>query len=226
MDCSPGKMIKLVDNSLNRTYRKTRREIKKMLRHMDGGVEVFFDVGSCIGMYSLLFAQKFKNIKIYSFEPVTNTYNTFVKNIEINGYEDKIKAFNFGFYNKDGYVKIGVPKDRQYEDNDGLYTIDKGNLSLANIVDAKMRHLKEFIYENNIDCIDILKMDTEGSCLVILEDSAEILSRIRYINVEINDTFKEDCKIAIFLKNVGFKKVEQYGINSFWKNMNIKEVIK
>jgi 16S rRNA G527 N7-methylase RsmG len=59
----------------------------------------FLDIGANIGWYSLIVAKSRKKLKIHSFEPIKKNYSFLLKNIRCN-FLKNIKAYNFGFYNK------------------------------------------------------------------------------------------------------------------------------
>ena len=66
-----------------REYEKV--QIKYLFDYIEkNDTEYFIDVGSNIGYYSLVIAKKFPNIKIFSYEPVKETFYKFKKNISLN----------------------------------------------------------------------------------------------------------------------------------------------
>ena len=58
-------------------------------------VNIFFDIGANCGLYSLIIANKFNKINIYSFEPVETSYKKLIKNISINKNTENIKIYNY-----------------------------------------------------------------------------------------------------------------------------------
>ncbi|MCF6293186.1 MAG: FkbM family methyltransferase [Robiginitomaculum sp.] len=62
----------------------------------DHQLEVFFDIGANIGLYSVLLPLRLPTLtKTHSFEPIKNTYARLRKNIELNQLQDKVQTYNF-----------------------------------------------------------------------------------------------------------------------------------
>ena len=59
----------------------------------------FLDIGSNSGYYSFYFANKFKNLKILSFEPNFDAFYKLKKTLKKNSFNN-IKIFNFGLSNQ------------------------------------------------------------------------------------------------------------------------------
>lgn len=68
--------------------------------------DVLYDVGANVGMYSLYGG--ILGFKVYSFEPESQNYATFCRNIYLNKLLEKINAYNFaiGDENKIGHLYI------------------------------------------------------------------------------------------------------------------------
>jgi FkbM family methyltransferase len=60
--------------------------------------EVFFDIGACLGEYSIWLGHK--GYQCYAFEPVNESYFMIRKNIELNKLTNKVTAFNYGLGSK------------------------------------------------------------------------------------------------------------------------------
>lgn len=56
--------------------------------------EVFFDIGACLGEYSIWLGHK--GYTCLAFEPVKESYDMVSKNIALNQLTEKVKAFNYG----------------------------------------------------------------------------------------------------------------------------------
>lgn len=56
--------------------------------------DVFFDIGACLGEYSIWLGHK--GYTCLAFEPVKESYDMVVKNIELNQLSPKVKAYNYG----------------------------------------------------------------------------------------------------------------------------------
>jgi len=216
--------IKLVQHPLNRTLWKTEKEMRSIRKITGKSTSMVLDIGAFIGVYSLLFAKRFRsnNIKIYAFEPVPVNYEILVKNIKLNNFEKFIEPFNLGFDSKEGDVIMGIPPGRKREGNNGLYTIKVGKKKLSKEITCKVIRLADFVKTRSITNIDLIKIDVEGREIDILEDSRDVLPYVRYIHFEKNSYFDSSKKIAPFLKKMGFRcVVKTHNINEIWKNKKL-----
>jgi len=80
----------------------------------------FLDIGANIGWHSLIVAKSRKKLKIHSFEPIKKNYSFLLKNIRCN-FLKNIKAYNFGFYNKNKKILFYT------------YAEGRGNSSIQNL---------------------------------------------------------------------------------------------
>lgn len=60
--------------------------------------DVFFDVGACIGEYSVWLGHK--GYPCLAFEPVPASYDMITRNIALNNLQNKVRAFNYGLGDK------------------------------------------------------------------------------------------------------------------------------
>ena len=78
---------------------KYEPEIEFLLQKLKKINFLFMDVGANFGLWSLFAAKINVNAKVYSFEPVTISYNNFVENIKLNN-TNNIIPNKFGLSNK------------------------------------------------------------------------------------------------------------------------------
>ena len=85
-------------------------EIEFLKNNLQPG-DVFVDIGSNVGLFSLL-ASKIVGSKglVYSFEPTPQTFMRFQKNIALNGFTN-IKAKNMGLSDKKGKLDLQVSEN-------------------------------------------------------------------------------------------------------------------
>jgi FkbM family methyltransferase len=96
--------------------------------------DVFYDIGANIGIYSLLAKSKFKNLKIYSFEPFLKNFYRLNQNIELNQF-DNIHTFPIALSNSN---KVSY-----------FYSKDVRSGASGGQIDANIdEHGKEFKIEN------------------------------------------------------------------------------
>ena len=155
------------------------------------------DIGSHKGETIDLFTKNFNVNKIYSLEPNKNLFNHLISNKKYK--LDKIELFNFGIGEKTENKELNVYKDTSSSTLNSLnedteyFKRKKKILSFFSLSEnlekikqtVQIYNLSDFIHENNIQKIDILKIDTEGYEYKILKgiDSKEF-KKVRYIYFE------------------------------------------
>lgn len=104
-------------------------------------------------------------------------------------------------------MELGIPVERNDVSNTGLYTL-KGDIK--NIVKCKLKKMNNFIINNNIGEIDIMKMDVEDAEFDILYFSRDILHKIKYLYIELNkDLSDQNVETIDLLENNGFHLVKR-----------------
>ena len=148
-------------------YEKT--DCDMILQLVEDGQNVF-DIGGNFGWYSLVIA-KSKNVRVFTFEPVSRTFNYLKQNVALNGLAN-IELFNFGFSDQDQTL------DFYY------YPEGSGNASIANLSDTEgvqsvkciVKKLDGFTQENG-NRIDFIKCDVEGAELLVFRGGIESIKR-------------------------------------------------
>lgn len=163
---------------------------------------VIFDLGANIGNYTIALSRAFPKSKIYSFEPVHETFEILKKNVEEI---DNVTIFNFGFFNENKKnVPIGVPDiPDNIQQTFGRMTIHYDGDPIDTI---ELRKFSEWCIENDI-YPNVMKIDIEGCEYQVLLDAIEnkILDKVDAIYIEINPSFNDSPKIAPLLEEFGYK---------------------
>jgi len=198
--------------------RNNSRDIYKDQRQLIKNIEsgIIIDVGAYIGNATKLYKNYFPRHKIYCFEPFSESYdylkNRFVDDSNINivnqALDCKVQTRKLYLSNFPNLNSLHKPNERSWgfkdEKSVGVQTIT----------------LDDFCSNNNIDHIDILKLDVQGSELDVLKGSKEILERgkISLINIEwqvvpLYKNHHKYYKIAEFLEDYEFEFFNLYNIN-------------
>ena len=176
-----------------------------------------FDVGAHEGE-TLEYLKKIKSIsKIYSFEPQIEIYNKTLKKYDSDNRiilnnlalssntEDKIFFIN----------ALSSTSSFSILDKDSLWLKIKNIIlnekdSIKDSIILKTSTIDKYVNENNINIIDLLKIDTEGHELEVLMGSQKTIkeNKVKYILIELHSSkmYKNYSKIKIeqFLKNNNF----------------------
>jgi len=195
-----------INNGQCEPYLRELDIIKRYLTIYPSCNNTFIDVGGHIGTQSLPYSKIFKNV--IAFEPNKKSYNFFYENIKLNNI-DNIIVYNKGVYNKNTYCKVVQHSDV----NSGCFYIkecDKQDINSIEVI--KLDDL-------NINNVDFIKIDTEGSELLVLEGAIELISKYKpVIQVETNYTsenffgYKKDS-IYEFMKQNEYKPFDDDGNN-------------
>jgi len=159
---------------------------------------VIFDIGANIGNHSIYWAIKSNTKKVYSFEPVKDTFNILKKNIEINNITEKVKIYNIGLSNE----KIKGSISFYNPGNIGGTRIKQdlnGDLSLEKLDNIKIVE----------DTIDFIKIDVEGHELEVLQGGKVTIKTYKPI-IFVESFSKKKMKVHEYLTNLGYKLVKEF----------------
>ena len=102
------------------------KQIKYLIKNIElFNFEYFIDVGANSGVYSLIINNKFKNIKIMSFEPIKKSINKFLVNLKNNPKLKNIKIYKFGLSNKDTELLMKSQVRDEYIQTGGFGVVTK-----------------------------------------------------------------------------------------------------
>ena len=170
-------------------------------------VDYLFDVGANSGIYSLIIAQEFKNLKILSFEPIKKTYLKLKKNILLNRNIKNIKTYNFGLSDSNTKLRLKALVKNNHVQLGGFGVLESyDKKSDFYIETAFFKSADSFLnYKNKSLC---LKIDVEGHELFAINGLKRILSNNKiFLQVEIFD--KNYKKVYKKLKTFGLKKINK-----------------
>lgn len=144
---------------------------------------IVFDVGGYRGDYSAEINKKF-GCKCYCFEPVRE-FAEYIKNRFAGN--DKILVYNYGLSDKSN------SEGMQIFDNGSSSVIDRGSKECESVM---MKDIKEFVDENQIGEIDLMKLNIEGGEYRLLERiiKCDLLARIRHIQIQFHQIDEESEK--------------------------------
>jgi FkbM family methyltransferase len=179
-------------------------------------VETFFDVGANVGKTALAALQRFPDVHVYSFEPHPSTFSNLRQRI---GTGRKFSGENVA-------LGLAVGNVDMFEYDDSVLNSLASDAPFAVRYRQKGRRiqvccttLSTYCREKAINRIDVLKIDTEGYDLAVLQGAEEMLANgaIRFVYVEFNDlqakmgtTGGALCPMDEFLRRFGFRFIASY----------------
>jgi len=198
-------------------------ETIEWINNFDNNLNIFWDIGGNIGLYSIYSALKHKNLQIYCFEPSTSNLRTLSRNISINNLENRININQFALSDKQNIYQT------MYE----THFIEGHSMSTFSYnTDFEGKNLipeqKYNIYGTSIDylietkilkCPNYIKLDVDGIEHKILDGAKKTLMNkdLKSILVEVNENFQDQHKdIVKIMKENNFTLIS--------KNQNISDV--
>ena len=165
----------------------------------------FLDIGANIGWHSIIIAKFCKKLKVHSFEPIKKTYTSLLKNIKCN-FLKNIKAYNFGFYNKN--KKILFYSYPEGSGNSSMRNLSK--LKNVKLQKCNVKVLDDFINKKKIK-VDFIKCDVEGAELFVFLGAKKVL--IEHKPIVLCEMLRKWCKkfkyhpnqIILLFSKLGYK---------------------
>jgi FkbM family methyltransferase len=149
-------------------------------------VSVFLDIGSNIGYYSLLAAKANPEISAYAFEPAKGPKHFLKQNIKLNNFEKKVKLYDIALSNSVGNIDFYEVENVKYqyleynlagEGNAGTKKTSRNFIKNS----VKAQTLNEIVKIEKLKNIDLIKLDTEGTEIDILNSGKESIMKFQPI---------------------------------------------
>ena len=152
------------------------KEDSEMLYKLVSEEDTIFDIGANIGWYSNHLSKKLPKAKIYSFEPIPETFAQVKRNTELNeaknitlnnvALSDKIQTLTF-YYSP---TITGASSSVNITENDSMVKLE-----------CETNTIDRFIKENNIAKLDFIKCDVEGAEFMVYKGGAESIEKYKPI---------------------------------------------
>jgi len=137
---------------------------------------VIFDIGANTGVYSLLAARNNPGAKVYAFEPVPSIRCEFERSIAINGLIN-LKVSDLAISNSIGKSEFHIPNDFAAFPTSASLNREFRDHSSAILVSVTT--LDEFVRQNGVGRIDLMKIDTESTEHLVLAGASRTLTNDR-----------------------------------------------
>jgi FkbM family methyltransferase len=164
------------------------------------------DIGANIGQTAKRMRAYFPNAAIYCFEPVKNTYKELIENLA--GYSN-IRTYNFAMGANKGDLEIS---HREHSEWNSLVKQPNEDDSQRDCTTefVKIDTVDDFVKEEGITKIDILKSDTEGFEMEVLKGAKNSLEKrlIKTVYIEVGFS-KADVQHCYWIEVA--QELEKYG---------------
>ena len=205
--------------------------------------KTIIDIGACVGIFSISMAKILPKSNVFSFEPVKESFEIFNLN-KRNNNSTNVIAINKGIFSENKKMSMSLPnpnllKENQLQDDGmpglGRYSLIDSNEELkkksdkdfasmwdgsVKKIDAEFITLEEFSSTYNIRQTDIIKIDCEGSEVIIIESNKEFIKNSKMLLIEHHPEFDKDNILSNLMIELGYKIFRESGIVKTWINLN------
>lgn len=211
---APVKLRKGTSDAL--TFHKVFGFKEYAIKQLEGNPKWIIDGGSNIGLFSIFMKNLYPDASIIAIEPDSDNYNLMLENFKAY---DGITALKAGLWNKTSLLKA-------YD----KYNLGKWGIVVEETADPKEANVEgisigDIVTKYEIDKIDILKIDIEGSEKQLFADNyEEWLPKVKMIIIEFHDWItKGTAQPVLEAVNKTFKKYSYYtkGENAIIVNEDI-----
>ncbi len=152
------------------------------------------DIGGNIGYYVLQECSIIgKNGRVIAFEPSPRNFNFLNENLKINNISN-VESFNFAIGDMSGQKKFLLT-----EASNSSHIVDD-SFEDYDTISVKMMTLDEFLIENNVEKIDFLRMDIEGSEVEAYAGMKQTIKKFKpSILMEVHNSYLGTKKTIEFL---------------------------
>lgn len=176
---------------------------------------VFFDLGACVGFFSLYAAVC--GLKVFAFEIESKNFAALEQNFAANG--TKARAFHIGVSDHNGWGDLRVGQDKAGGHHKTL--VVKEFAGPSNIVNDK--YAIERVRVGKLDDLirdlpppDHMKIDIDGSEVVFLRGAQSVLQGVQSLMFELYEDSPYYSSIIDQLQGFGFKMAAKHPINQPW----------
>lgn len=163
---------------------------------------VIIDIGANVGYAALCFFRIFPKASIHSFEPMPFLQSVLYKyQQEYNNYHWNIHPY--GLWKEEGTLQLFTTSTDDFTSVSGVMKFPDADKKF----NVPVSTLPKFILENNIETIDLLKLDCEGAEYEILFSLSDAdYKKVKRIAMEthVTENYKTENMVE-FLKTKGYK---------------------
>lgn len=203
-------LMKIIKNSPSKIYEEVETKlIVNILKSIQQ--PVVLDIGANIGLMSLNICSAIHDSKIFAFEPGPGQYQYLKKNIDVNKLSEHVQTFNIALGSHSGKIEFHV---HALKDSSGDGLLDTGRAGHTQVVKINCDRLNTWWHLNHEPSVTLIKLDTEGSELSILQHGIELIDRCRpdilieicYLNYEMYGLKFSDY--LDFLKKINYTLID------------------
>jgi FkbM family methyltransferase len=173
------------------------------------------DAGAYTGLSSVFFAMRYPESQIIAIEPSDGNFAVLVRNSERF---KNIEPVHAALWGQSGWLTLADPghgawshqvREKRDMIHDNNQRINGNNSQLVRAIT-----LSDVIRDYEIDRIDLLKLDIEGSEREVFSDYDSWIGQVDSILMELHDRFRTGCSRSFF------KAVDEFPVE-LWRGENV-----
>ena len=196
--------------------------VKKNFSELE--IKNIIEIGSLDGKDSLRFKSEFPNSNVYCIEGLPDNFNKYLKDFV------DVSPINTVVSDYDGQIVF------HKKNTNGIHSIlNRGDEYGADTLILQCETMETICQKNNIDSLDMLKIDVEGATYQVLKGMGKMLNTIKIMHIETesypffkNQILHDD--VVNFLVTNGFSMIDMtsvhissgYQHDSVWLNNTYK----
>lgn len=177
---------------------------------------VVVDAGANVGYFSVLILSLCETDMVVALEPEKSNYLMLRKNIDHSAKGPDCRLVPAAIWTHQQMLSIQTSTGHEWASK--ITEVD-------GVQACQAYSLKEIMELNNINEIDVLKLDIEGTEDVLFRnaDFLKVLEKVKVLAIEIHDQFTERAMIHRILSGLDFKFFEQGELTVAWNNRLVHE---
>jgi FkbM family methyltransferase len=148
-------------------YKSWEYPVTQLLKAVLHRSMCFFDIGANIGYYSVVAAARCE--RVYAFEPVPRLFAALCENVQLNPVVN-ISPHRIAMARYSRPTKFFVVNDSE---NQGLSSLNES--AGADEITVQAQSLDDFVCEQRVERIDLMKVDVEGAEEQVFQGGAGVL---------------------------------------------------
>lgn len=188
-------------------------------KELGGDARVVFDVGARHGRVTGRYTEMFPEAIVYAFEPEGDNFKNLLKRIpKFLGSAKRVKPFRYAILDYVGTTPFHV---HGMSDVHSVFESTQYQPKSLKTVEVPAISLDEFCSKHKIERVDVLKIDTEGAELRVLQGASRLLRENRVGMIYCEMSYYPHCKgmsepweVSAFLDSHG------WGLHSLWGKTN------
>jgi FkbM family methyltransferase len=144
--------------------------------HFVEDVQTILDIGANIGAAAFFFATLYPKATLYALEPATQPFALLERNVASL---PNVRTFPFGLYSTSKTVSLFGGRNDSVESS-----VFPTARTTSECEEVRLQSASQFLEEQGITKVDILKIDTEGCEVSILRSLEKYLPEVKVLYVE------------------------------------------